>query len=138
MSQEVKPLANQISPDKNKTAKSSSTRVSDIELMPDSTAALFQSTPRLGSLIMRGFLAFIAVAFIWAFFAELDEVTVGEGKVIPSSQVQIIQNMEGGIIANIPVKIGDIVHKGDIVMQLDETRFSSSLGETKAKYDALV
>ena len=138
MSQEVKPLANQASPDKNKTAKPVSARVSDIELMPDSTAALFQSTPRFGSLIMRGFLAFIAVAFIWATFAELDEVTVGEGKVIPSSQVQIIQNMEGGIVASIPVKVGDIVHKGDIVIQLDQTRFSSSLGETKAKYDALL
>jgi adhesin transport system membrane fusion protein len=138
MSQEVKPLTNQASPDEIKTKKPILVRASDIELMPDSTAALFQSTPRLGSLIMRGFLAFIAAAFIWAFFAELDEVTVGDGKVIPSSQVQIIQNMEGGIIAGIPVKVGDIVNKGDIVMQLDETRFSSSLGETKAKYEALV
>jgi adhesin transport system membrane fusion protein len=109
----------------------------DIELMPDSTAALFQHTPHLGSLIMFGFIAFIAVFFIWAFFAELDEVTVGEGKVIPSSQVQVIQNLEGGIISSIPVKVGDLVRKGDIIVRLDETRFSSSLGETKAKHDAL-
>jgi adhesin transport system membrane fusion protein len=63
---------------------------------------------------------------------------VGEGKVIPSSQVQVIQNMEGGIISSIPVKVGDMVRKGDIIVRLDETRFSSSLGESKAKRDALL
>ena len=138
MSQEVKPVPDQLPLAVNKPAKSMSASASDIELMPDSTAALFQGTPRLGSLIMISFVAFIAVALIWATFADIEEVTVGEGKVIPSSQVQIIQNLEGGIISGIPVKVGDIVHKGDIVMQLDQTRFSSSLGETTAKHDALL
>lgn len=110
----------------------------DIELMQDSTAALFQHTPRFGSYIMLGFVAFIVAFLLWAYFAELDEVTVGEGKVIPSSQVQVIQNLEGGIIASIPVKVGQLVKKGDIIVKLDDTRFSSSLGETKAKYDALM
>lgn len=109
----------------------------DLELMPDSTAALFQNTPRFGSYILFGFVAFLTVGILWAYFAEIDEVTVGEGKVIPSSQVQVIQNLEGGIVSSIPVKVGDLVHKGDIVLRLDETRFSSSLGETRAKYDAL-
>jgi adhesin transport system membrane fusion protein len=109
----------------------------DIALMPDSTAALFQHTPRFGSYIMYGFIAFIVISLIWAYFAKLDEVTVGEGKVIPSSQVQVIQNLEGGIISSIPVKVGDLVQKGDVVVRLDETRFSSSLGETRAKHEAL-
>lgn len=110
---------------------------SDLELMHDSTAALFQHTPRFGSYIMFGFLAFLAAFFIWAYFANIDEVTVGEGKVIPSSQVQVIQNLEGGIISDIPVKVGDLVQKGQILVHLDRTRFSSSLGETQAKHDAL-
>lgn len=110
---------------------------SDLELMHDSTAALFQHTPRFGSYIMFGFLAFLAAFFIWAYFANIDEVTVGEGKVIPSSQVQVIQNLEGGIISDIPVKVGDLVQKGQILVRLDRTRFSSSLGETQAKHDAL-
>lgn len=138
MSQEVKPVPDQLPLAVNKPAKPMSASASDIELMQDSTAALFQGTPRLGSLIMISFVAFIAVALVWATFADIEEVTVGEGKVIPSSQVQIIQNLEGGIISGIPVKVGDIVHKGDIVMQLDQTRFSSSLGETTAKHDALL
>lgn len=138
MSQEVKPVADFSSANADKSLKPNPVSAADIELMQDSTAALFQSTPKVGSMIMIGFLIFIFVAFIWAYFAELEEVTVGEGKVIPSSQVQIIQNLEGGIISGIPVKVGDIVHKGDIVIQLDQTRFSSSLGETQAKHDSLV
>lgn len=110
----------------------------DIDLLSDSNAALFESPPLLGSMIIRGFLAFILVFFIWAYFAEIDEITVGEGKIIPSSQVQVIQNLEGGIVSAIPVKVGDLVKKDQIVMKLDPTRFSSSMGETQAKRDALL
>lgn len=137
MLQKIKSIAkDKILPDNSKT--SGGVPSHDIELMQDSTAALFQETPRFGSYILYGFIAFILFFFIWAFFANIDEVTVGEGKVIPSSQVQVIQNMEGGIISSIPVKVGDMVKKGDIIVRLDETRFSSSLGETKAKRDALL
>ena len=110
----------------------------DIALLSDSNAALFQSAPRLGSLITRSFIGFIAVFLIWAYFAEIDEITVGEGKVIPSSQVQVIQNLEGGIVLEIPVKVGDLVRKDQIIMKLDPTRFSSSMGETQAKHDSLL
>jgi adhesin transport system membrane fusion protein len=57
--------------------------------------------------------------------------------VIPSSQIQVIQNLEGGIVSAIPVKVGQIVRKGQILMKLDEKRFSSSLGESTVKHDAL-
>lgn len=136
MLQKIKKIArDKILPD---NANAGSVSSADIELMQDSTAALFQETPRFGSYILYGFIAFLVFFFAWAYFAEIDEVTVGEGKVIPSSQVQVIQNMEGGIISSIPVKVGDMVKKGDIIVRLDETRFSSSLGETKAKHDALL
>jgi adhesin transport system membrane fusion protein len=110
----------------------------DIDLLSDSNAALFEAPPLFGSMIIRGFLAFVLIFFIWAYFAEIDEITVGEGKVIPSSQVQVIQNLEGGIVSAIPVKVGDLVKKDQIVMKLDPTRFSSSMGETQAKRDSLL
>lgn len=110
----------------------------DVDLLSDSNAALFSSVPRFGSMITVGFLAFLAAFFIWAYFAEIDEITVGEGKVIPSSQIQVIQNLEGGIVSEIPVKVGDLVHRDQIIMRLDRTRFTSSLGETQAKHDALL
>jgi adhesin transport system membrane fusion protein len=111
---------------------------SDIALLSDSNAALFESAPRFGSLMIRSVFAFIFIFFIWAYFAEIDEITVGEGKVIPSSQVQVIQNLEGGIVADIPVKVGDLVSKGQVIMKLDPTRFSSSMSETQAKRDSLL
>lgn len=80
---------------------------------------------------------FILVAIIWANYAILDEVTTGQGKVIPSSEVQIIQNLEGGIIKNIYVKEGEIVKKNQILMQIDNTRFMSSYDEAERKKDAL-
>lgn len=109
----------------------------DARFMPDTLAVLFQRPPRRYFLIVRGTLAFLVIAVIWATFAELDQITVGEGKVIPSSRVQVIQNLEGGIVAKIPVNVGDLVKKDQIIMNLDETRFSSSVGEAKAKYQAL-
>lgn len=137
MLQKIKTIAkDKVLPEKSAGTGGASS--ADIELMQDSTAALFQETPRFGSYILYGFIAFLVAFFVWAFFAQIDEVTVGEGKVIPSSQVQVIQNMEGGIISSIPVKVGDMVRKGDIIVRLDETRFSSSLGESKAKRDALL
>lgn len=110
----------------------------DIDLLSDSNAALFETAPHFGSLIIRGVFTFIFIFLIWAYFAEIDEITIGEGKVIPSSQVQVIQNLEGGIVADIPVKVGDLVSKGQIIMRLDPTRFSSSMSETQAKRESLL
>lgn len=110
----------------------------EAEFMPSRVAALLQNPPRPAFLIIRGTFALFVIAVIWAGFSDLEEVTIGEGKVIPSSQVQVIQNLEGGIVAKIPVNVGDIVQKNQVVLNIDPTRFSSSLGETKAKYYALL
>lgn len=106
--------------------------------MPDRLAAFFMHPPRATFMIVRCTLAFFLILLVWASLANLEEVTVGEGKVIPTSQVQVIQNLEGGIVGNIPVRIGDIVQRDQVVLNIDPTRFSSSLGETKAKYHALL
>ena len=111
-------------------------RREDIPFMPNTLAALFLRPPQTAFLIVRSTLVLVVVFFVWATLSNLDEITNGDGKVIPTSQVQIIQNLEGGIVAKIPVKIGELVQKDQIVLQLDETRFASSAGESKAKKDA--
>ncbi len=88
---------------------------------------------RFGHILLWFSAAFILMALVWANFADLDEVTTGKGKVIPSSQIQVIQNLEGGIVKKIFVREGEVVQKGQILMQLDEIRFQSSLRETEAK-----
>ncbi len=110
----------------------------DIEFMPHAIAALFQRPPPPAYMILRGTLLLLLIAIVWAFFADLDEITIGDGKVVPTSQIQVIQNLEGGIVASIPVKVGDLVQKGQVVLQFDETRFASSSDETKAKHNALM
>ena len=82
--------------------------------------------------------SFVFIAIIWASFAELDEVTRGSGKTTPSSHIQVIQNLEGGILAEILIKEGQVVDKGQALLQLDAVRFSSSLNETKLKYYELL
>lgn len=108
----------------------------DIPFMPNTLAALFLRPPRAAFLIVRSTMVLVIIFIVWAMLSQLDEITNGEGKVIPSSQVQVIQNLEGGIVSKIPVKIGEIVQKDQIVLQLDETRFASSAGESKAKKDS--
>lgn len=87
--------------------------------------------------ILWGAVLFILVALIWAYFATLDEVSRGQGKVIPSSQVQIIQNLEGGIVKKLLISEGDIVEEGQTLMIIDDTQFSSSLKESEVKVKAL-
>lgn len=76
---------------------------------------------------------FILVLFLYAKFKILNEVTSGEGKVIPSSQIQLIQNLEGGIVRQMLVREGQIVEKNQVLMQIDETSFKAKLQEAKAK-----
>lgn len=102
------------------------------EHIPFNNAAEIAIPKRKRILLWAVFL-FIIIAFLWADFAKIDEVTRGEGKVIPSSQVQVIQNLEGGIISKINVKEGQIVNKDQILMELDKTRFLSSFEESKVK-----
>ncbi|MCB1790959.1 MAG: HlyD family type I secretion periplasmic adaptor subunit [Gammaproteobacteria bacterium] len=74
------------------------------------------------------------VSFIvWAYFAVLDEVIKGDGKVIPSSQVQVVQNLEGGIVKQINVAEGDVVAEGQLLLTIDDTRFDSSLQESRIR-----
>lgn len=75
----------------------------------------------------------LALFVVWAYFSEIEEITSGQGRVIPSSQLQVVQTLEGGIISSIQVAEGDLVEKGQILMLIDDTGFSSKLGELKQK-----
>ena len=80
---------------------------------------------------------FVSIALLWANYATLDEVTRATGRVIPSSQIQTIQNLEGGILREINVNVGDQVKKGAPLLRIDDTRFNSSFKENEASIDAL-
>ncbi|MBK3882488.1 MULTISPECIES: HlyD family type I secretion periplasmic adaptor subunit [Stutzerimonas stutzeri subgroup] len=107
------------------------------EPLPEVRKALIEDAPRLVRLTIWGLVAFVLFLVLWAHFAIVDEVTRGEGKAIPSSRLQKIQNLEGGIVAELFAREGQIVEAGDPLLRLDDTRFASNVGETEADRLAL-
>ncbi|MFC3396787.1 HlyD family type I secretion periplasmic adaptor subunit [Brenneria rubrifaciens] len=73
---------------------------------------------------------------IWAWFGTLDEVSTGSGKVVPSMREQTLQSLDGGILAELKVREGDLVEAGTVVARLDPTRQESNVGESAARYRA--
>ncbi len=100
--------------------------------LPEVNKALIDDAPRIVRLTIWGVILFFVFLIGWAHFAVIDEVTKGEGKAVPSSKIQKIQNLEGGIVAQIYVKEGQIVDPGAPLIRLDDTRFASNVGETEA------
>lgn len=102
------------------------------------TAYLLNTNSRFSShLILWTTILFFITLGVWAHHATLDEVTRGSGKVIPSRQVQIVQNLEGGIVSDIAVKEGDTVKAGQVLLRIDDTRFSSPYRESQLKSSTL-
>lgn len=113
-------------------------REQDLDYMSETSAAALQGPPKLTHVVLWGAVLFIIAFFIWAAFANIGETTVGEGKVIPAGQIQVVQNLEGGIVSEIRVKAGDPVRKDDTLVVIDDTRYKSSATENTAKDNALV
>ena len=100
--------------------------------------AIAEQTPRGARILVWLSVAAVFILLVWAAFAKLDEVTRGEGKVIPSRQVQILQTMDGGIVSEILVKEGQSVKIGDLLLKVDPTRMVSSLRENRSQYLSLL
>ncbi len=106
--------------------------------LPEVRKALIEDAPRLVRLTIWSLLGFFIFGVLWAHFAVVDEVTRGDGKAIPSSKLQKIQNLEGGIVAELFVREGQVVEAGAPLLRLDDTRFASNVGETEADRFALL
>ena len=105
----------------------------DLQYMGDLSAAVLESSPRSGRALLWMIVLILVLAAVWANYAELEEITAGPGKVIPSNQIQVVQNLEGGIVSEILVNEGDIVQKGQVLLRIDDTRFSASYRESQIK-----
>ncbi|RUR32027.1 HlyD family type I secretion periplasmic adaptor subunit [Vreelandella andesensis] len=103
----------------------------------DTDWARMQQEPIRARLFLYTVLLTIIVLVVWASVAAIDEVTRGSGRVIPASQLQRVQSFDGGVIEQIMVREGQVVSAGDVLMQIDPTRFVSDFRENRAQRFAL-
>ncbi|MBP6277036.1 MAG: HlyD family efflux transporter periplasmic adaptor subunit [Limnohabitans sp.] len=110
----------------------------DLDLVDDVYAATLrerQPVLRWGLYSM----ALVLIVFVlWAAWAQLEEVTTGSGKVIPTSREQVIQSLESGILAEIMVSEGDTVELDQALLRIDDVRQGASVKEGQSKVDALL
>lgn len=109
----------------------------DLDWVSDAEWARLQQEPVRARAVLVTIGLVLAALLLWAAFAEVDEVTRGTGKVIPSRQLQVIQAVDGGIVSEILVREGQVVEAGQLLLKIDPTRFVSSLRENRAEYLSL-
>lgn len=108
-----------------------------VDFATDADLAMFRQEPLRARVLLRS-IGFVVVIFLfWASVAQLDEVTRGEGKVIPSRQLQVLQSIDGGLVAEILVREGEVVRPDQLLIKIDETRFASSVKENLSQALAL-
>jgi len=109
----------------------------DYEFMNSLSSAILEQSPSRISRVLKIWLFSMAIFLLWASFAKIDEITRGDGKVIPYGQNQIIQNLEGGIVEAILVEEGQSVKKGDIILKIKNAKSTSTSQTNKMKYNEL-
>ena len=109
-----------------------------VDFSTDADVAILRQEPLRARVLLRSIGIVMALFIMWAAVAQLDEVTRGEGKVIPSKQVQILQSIDGGLVSEILVREGDVVQANQLLIKIDETRFVSSVKENRVQYLGLV
>ena len=103
----------------------------------DADWARLQQEPLRAKRLLRLAGGALLLMVIWAAFASIDEVTRGEARVVPTSQVQIVQSVDGGVVTDLLVKEGQTVEAGQMLLKIDPTRFVSSMLESRSSQLAM-
>lgn len=110
----------------------------DLSWKDEADLAILEQSPAKARFLLYVIALVMLVLIAWAWFAKVDEVIRGDGRVIPSKQVQVIQSLDGGIVSEILVREGDTVVVGTPLVKIDETRAVSSLRENQTQYLAFL
>ncbi len=110
---------------------------SDFAFANDVKAAVELRTPKTARMLLLATIAMVVSGLIWAHFAVLEEVTRGNGRVVPSRLIQFVQSLEGGIVNEILVQEGEVVQQGQPLMRISDIKFASELGEVRERRIAL-
>lgn len=109
----------------------------DAQYADDLVAARHYGAGRLPRLLLAVLVLLMLSAAGWAAVATVEEVTRGEGRVIPSSKIQTVQSLEGGIVKEILVRQGSRVARDQVLLRIDDTGLAASMGEIAARRHAL-
>ena len=109
----------------------------ELDFLPELQATMRRASKHFANVLSLTVVAFVVIFLYWANKALLDEVTRGDGRVIPSSRVQVIQNLEGGILSELLVKEGAIVEKDAVLLRITNAVAQSDYGETLSQYLSL-
>lgn len=119
------------------TANNYRHNVEDRPFMPDVEAAILNSGARFAYLMSITTAACLVIFVTWAAFAIVDEVTKGDASVIPSTRIQLIQSLEGGVVSEILVHEGDTVEPDQVLVKIDNLSAETTLKERQARYNYL-
>lgn len=108
------------------------------DFVADADYFIIQQEPLRARMLVKTLLIVFSLAIMWAAVATIDEITKGEGKVIPSKQLQVLQSLDGGIVLEIGVQEGQIVEAGQMLLTIDPTRFVSSVRESNAQFYSML
>jgi adhesin transport system membrane fusion protein len=109
----------------------------DPDFVRDADRFIIQQEPLRARVLLRALLIVVVLFVVWAALVQVEEVTRGDGKVIPSRQLQVLQSLDGGIVSKILVAEGQVVESGQTLLQVDSTRFESSVRENRSQYLSL-
>ncbi len=121
----------------NKSNKPVEYNEKDYEFMNSLSAAILNRAPSKMSRVIKIWLFTIVAFVIWASFAEIDEITRGDGDVIPYGQNQIIQNLEGGIVESILIEEGQTVKTGEVILKINNSKSLSTAKTNEMKFEEL-
>ncbi|MEG1680413.1 MAG: HlyD family type I secretion periplasmic adaptor subunit [Stenotrophomonas sp.] len=105
----------------------------DAQFMNDVQESLLAQTTPGSKLVLYLIAAVLVIGVVWAYFARVEEITLGEAKIISLSREQVIQSLEGGILLEMNVREGAVVEKGQVLLKIDPTRAESSYREVLSK-----
>lgn len=105
----------------------------DFAFANDVRAAIELRTPRTARMVLFSTLGLMIAGLVWANFAVLDEVKRGNGKVVPSRQIQVVQSLEGGLVSEILINEGAMVTQDEPLMRIDDTNFAAQFGEIRER-----
>lgn len=105
----------------------------DTEFMHELAAAAHLRPNRTSNLLLISIAGLILFFLVWASVSRIEEVTRGEGQVVPTREIQVVQSLEGGILAELLVAEGDRVREGQVLMRVSDVMFASEERGAEAK-----